>query len=813
MTTGDTYLILEACQVARFVEQTVATTKYDKELSEKPRFAIAATIPSFVLSSCTIATQILQITLTSSEVYMEVGAVVPMKNPSKEDEVWEMVEASTMFKALRRLHGQNLESRGLNDMSEAFQSFVTRARFFSVGKLRRTWSHSAAEFIKYRRLLPMLLADGQDFDSGETDDFDASLAFHAKSKEDRKIIITNISPRITPSQLQSFFSQFGKVSHCSLPREDRRQTMFGTMPKHQKNCGTAVITFKKAEDAEKAKNATPEQLKFYEQIMVVSPYVSRRKGGKGLILADDSKEDMFGLSRASSDLSLASTTMSLSSYEGCSLDDLPPSGLERIAAYLPVNDAIRMERVSKRCMEASMKSWSLIPRLVLSRDCEGFGKSNPFRNHHLKAILRRCGVHLKSLDVSGLVHLLDEKALEMIASSCPSLEELDLSGVRASWESLGELSEALPDLRKLTYRDMANANDKAFWYLIKGCGRSLRFVDLRGSRRLHGRCLRLLGNELEQLYLDGCLHIDEMAFEDLCVNAASLKELRVNDCYKITDENLSMISRTMSDLRVFTLCGDRFEKLTTAGLSHISHMSSLVELALDFNSLVNDAFLIQICEGLSNLKTLSLANAGTDQTITAKGLNAIANLKELEQIDLSSLAALRSGVLLEIVYACRSLSLLQLRNCVYLSDEGVKGLAMMKNIRHVDLSGSILVTSDSVQHFIKGFPQEEKKSPVTIVVGGTAAESSRLSVRGSRVVVDFSDYTSMLSMPDRQTSSFKIGNESDEDSSDDEFESLTAQRSFYIDAICGEEESPIEDERGLQEWAEREARNLGLLGK
>ncbi|KIH43444.1 hypothetical protein ANCDUO_26549, partial [Ancylostoma duodenale] len=152
-----------------------------------------------------------------------------------------------------------------------------------------------------------------------------------------------------------------------------------------------------------------------------------------------------------------------------------------------------------------------------------------------------------------------------------------------------------------------------------------------------------------------------------------------------------------------------------------------------------------------------LANAGTDQTITAKGLNAIANLKELEQIDLSSLAALRSGVLLEIAYSCRSLSLLQLRNCVYLSDEGVKGLAMMKNIRHVDLSGSILVTSDSVQQFIKGFPQEEnKKSPVTIVVGGTAAESSRLSVRGSRVVVDFSDYTSMLSMPDRQTSSFKI---------------------------------------------------------
>ncbi|VDK60337.1 unnamed protein product [Cylicostephanus goldi] len=66
-------------------------------------------------------------------------------------------------------------------------------------------------------------------------------------------------------------------------------------------------------------------------------------------------DDVYSLCRAPSDASLASTTMSLSGYEGTSLDDLPPAALERIAAYLPVNDAIRMERVSKRCMEASMK--------------------------------------------------------------------------------------------------------------------------------------------------------------------------------------------------------------------------------------------------------------------------------------------------------------------------------------------------------------------------------------------------------------------------------------------------------------------------
>ncbi|CAI5440879.1 unnamed protein product [Caenorhabditis angaria] len=50
-----------------------------------------------------------------------------------------------------------------------------------------------------------------------------------------------------------------------------------------------------------------------------------------------------------------------------------------------------------------------------------------------------------------------------------------------------------------------------------------------------------------------------------------------------------------------------------------------------------------------------------------------------------------------------------------------------------------------------------------------------------------------------------------EASSDDEFEALTAQRSFYIDAVCGEDDSPITDDGKLAEWAEKEARSLGLL--
>lgn len=117
-------------------------------------------------------------------------------------------------------------------------------------------------------------------------DFDAALAFQANLKDDRKIIVTNVSSRVTQPQLQAFFTQFGKVSvccsfpqssfipqrilknystlcnsplvikelnifqvsHCSLPREDGKKTsIFATMGRSQKTCGVATITFKSVE--------------------------------------------------------------------------------------------------------------------------------------------------------------------------------------------------------------------------------------------------------------------------------------------------------------------------------------------------------------------------------------------------------------------------------------------------------------------------------------------------------------------------------------------------------------------------------------
>lgn len=112
----------------------------------------------------------------------------------------------------------------------------------------------------------------------------------------------------------------------------------------------------------------------------------------------------------------------------------------------------------------------------------------------------------------------------------------------------------------------------------------------------------------------------------------------------------SMISRTMGELQAITLCGDRFKNISTSGLTHLSRIPDLVEIALvlvawksltntwvqvfrlDFNPLVSDELISHLVDGAQHLRCVSLANSGTDQSISMNGLRKLSDLKELEQV-------------------------------------------------------------------------------------------------------------------------------------------------------------------------------------
>jgi len=274
-----------------------------------------------------------------------------------------------------------------------------------------------------------------------------------------------------------------------------------------------------------------------------------------------------------------------------------------------------------------------------------------------------------------------------------------------------------------------------------------------------------------------------------------------------------MISRCLDDLRIFTLSGNGFSNLTTNGLLNLTRLDSLTEIAFDQNPLVSNTVIVGFVDGAPGLRSISLANAGSDTVITEDGLMSIAKLKDIRDLNLSCLAAVTNRFLLAIVN-CPQLRNLLLRSCTFLGDLGILALAACTKIELVDVSGCLLVSNDSVQKLIRSFPVDSESDcceAITLIIGGTACDQSRLRPRGSRIVLDTSNYSTLggYTVPSMDTAMGEKG--SDEDISDDEFESLNAQRSFIIDALhAQEDDSPIDDQQIL-EWAEREAQNLGLI--
>ncbi|KAK0393091.1 hypothetical protein QR680_000051 [Steinernema hermaphroditum] len=748
----------------------------------------------------------------------------------------------TMFKTLRRLHGHNLESQGLNNISDAFQAFVTRARFFSVGRLRRTWSHSAVEFMKYRKLLPMLVADENEIGAA-FDDFDAGLTMETSrvsmcaKGDSRKIVVTNVSPRATVSQLQSFFNKFGKVASCHMPSDDRRQSMYATLPKNPRCQGTIYIIFKKDDAVTRALNAPKDELKFYDNYMNVSLHVSKRKGGSSSRTSSQSGAESLGLgfaipagppahegtiSRGSSNLSLSSSTATLSisdSLGGFSFDDLPSRALQKVLSRTSAIDRIRFERVNKAWLEAAIKSWSECPILSFRNDRQLlslFTKENPLRNSHLKLILTRCGIHLKELDLSKVTNLLDDKAFEIIAANCPNLQKLNITGVTGTLNALRSLGESLPKLKTIIYKDMATLGEKSFWYLFRSSGSSIKVVDLSGCRRLLGRCFKLFSKNLETVRLDGCSRIDDETIEDICLRSSNVRELRLNWCLKVTDESISLITRNLMDLEILSLCGDNFKGISSVCLTNFARLTKLTHLYFDHNSAIDDSAITAFSSHLTELKCLSLSNSGSDSQITSAGLMSIASLSNLEELDLSSIAGVNSAVVSAITHGCAKLATLRLRSCIYLDDEGVQTVASLPHIEHIDFSGCILVSTSAIQTLISTFTlSEENSNAITLVIGGTVCQIGHLRLRNSRVVIDEADYSGSSLQSARafiNTMQKDINEDySDDELSDGEFDSLNAQRSFIVDALNAEDDSPIESDKAMLEWAHREAVNLGLI--
>lgn len=754
---------------------------------------------------------------------------------NNEGEFTSFYKPKGLMKTLHRINAQNLESGGLNNFSEAFQSFMTRVKFFSVGRLRRTYSSSALEFMKYRTLLPMIV--GNECDNGSSFDNFNSNIYSGKSNEYineyEKVVVSNIPLKVSTTQCKAFFSKYGKIINCELSFDDKLNIKGTSSKSGLKVTSTAIITFASKNDVEKLLMVEPEELKLYGHIMKVDKVDLSLKKSVSIVKSLNTKHGILSFDDSFTNIdngiinrfsrTPSSTSLSASnslSEKVISWNGLPNKAIQKILSYLTHIECLKFERINKKWLEAGIKVWTQT-KILSFKDHKKIGriftKEKPLTLEILKQFLQRGGINLKKLDLSLVPNTLNDSAFIIIGKYCKSLETLDISGIHSTVKNIIFLGEYL-NIKHLSYRNMTSIDEKCFWYLIKGFFDTLVSVDFRGCKMLRGQCFISLTNSLEKLYLDGCYSLEARAIEDVCMQAQGLKVLKLNGCFNITDEYISLISRTLLDLEVFTLHGDGYKNLSSSSLTCLTLLKNLVELSFDYNSLINDEFIIALSKSNQNIKKLSFAYSGNENSITSDGLSLIKNLNQLMYLDLSGLLGVDINSLSKIINDCKKLSEWYLRNCPNLDDLALECfLNASQCISIIDVSACLGVSNKSIQKILKHFTFEDKNSKtITLVVGSTAIQIELLRIRNSRIVLDLNDSSSLPldiftnpSIKEFEGIEKKIKNELEDIYKDCNI--MDVKKSYIVGALTGEDESPIfNSHEEMVEWAKKEAANLNI---
>lgn len=118
------------------------------------------------------------------------------------------------------------------------------------------------------------------------------------------------------------------------------------------------------------------------------------------------------------------------SVETANIYKLNNDCLMLIFLYLPIIDRIRIERVCKRWLRISQKSWYNIKKLELTNSVWGFSSDVKLKQINtiiLDKVLSRCGRFLNEIHLDKTFCEGRESALAAIGSLCPNIETIDVS--------------------------------------------------------------------------------------------------------------------------------------------------------------------------------------------------------------------------------------------------------------------------------------------------------------------------------------------------------------------------------------------------
>ncbi|XP_011688587.1 PREDICTED: uncharacterized protein LOC105450446 isoform X2 [Wasmannia auropunctata] len=287
---------------------------------------------------------------------------------------------------------------------------------------------------------------------------------------------------------------------------------------------------------------------------------------------------------------------------------------------------------------------------------------------------------------------------EMVLKILKNLDVTSLSRMSRVNKRLNNLSRDYTlykylNLRNIHFTYMHNDLSQLFDYFTPRC-KSLRQLDLslcEFSNSKFRKFVKTCCRNLTHLRLSECFYVDsELRYiSEICKN---LKELDLNYCYGITNENISYI-KNLEFLESLHLEDTNIQTNTLCEMLHKNRHMRDLNLCSCFDLNI-DAVAVELQNLCPNLERLNLkdCNPFTSQTIDA--LAKCKNLKEVNFSGCKMADRVNDNIFGRLFSSCQFLEKIDLSKFERLTESECKSLTLCKNLKSLSLAWVNSVTPD-----------------------------------------------------------------------------------------------------------------------
>ncbi|XP_051159442.1 uncharacterized protein LOC127280475 isoform X2 [Leptopilina boulardi] len=373
--------------------------------------------------------------------------------------------------------------------------------------------------------------------------------------------------------------------------------------------------------------------------------------------------------------------------------------LLHIFQYLPIVDKIKMESVSHRWRDLSLKSWSKFRKLNLSCITWGFPVSDKFTyvdDQILKHVLIRCGKFLIEIDIckpfneDGTISRKDETKvhiigatndiLKIIATYCPLIETIFISdpcinliGIRILIENCKNICKLCLVSRKWIWNE--DELGEIFAIMLK-----LKYLKF-SCNNITGKCLQKLPINLEELHLMKIIHSSSSDVSNAINRLYKLKALTIDSYPTINVELLRAIGSRNDNLQMLRLSGYvGLDYIKKDEIKEIARFENLIIFDFQHNSYITDNALKTLAFYCRKVQYINISSCFE---ISEKGIAHLSTKPRLEHLISNGLPKVTGENFEKMLH----LKTLDCQNCHRLREENLFNLIRTSmNLEILDIS-------------------------------------------------------------------------------------------------------------------------------